>query len=215
MKRALAVLGGALAIGALAVFPVGATAPTGHKVDVCHRTGSVDGGNQHNGYSFINVDIASAGYPDGLETTSGHVAHTQIGNGPGPDIIPAYTYEEVEPAFVFPGLNLDYVFDNGQTGAEVLANGCTFKETSPSPTPTETTPPPSTSTTPPPSSSTSTTPPPSTETSNPPPPSHGPRPSPTAFTGVGDTAFKFGGIGLLLAAAGAAALRVGSRKKVS
>jgi len=213
MKRALAVLGGALAIGVLTVAPAVATAPTGHKVDVCHRTGSVDGGNQHNGYSFINVDIASAGYPDGLETTSGHVAHTQIGNGPGPDIIPAYTYDEVEPAFVFPGLNLDYVFDNGQTGAEVLANGCTFKETSPSPTPTET--PSPTSTTPPPSSSTSTTPPPSTETSNPPPPSHGPRPSPTAFTGVGDTAFKFGGIGLLLAAAGAAALRVGSRKKVS
>ena len=45
MKRALAVLGGALAIGAFATTPAVATAPTGHKVDVCHRTGSVDGGN--------------------------------------------------------------------------------------------------------------------------------------------------------------------------
>jgi len=31
--------------------------------------------------------------------------------------------------FTYPGKGLDYVFANGQTGAEVLAAGCTFADT--------------------------------------------------------------------------------------
>jgi len=58
----------------------------------------------------------------------GHTGHGQIGNGPGPDIIPAYdAYAKVQgqwEPFSFPGLNLDYVFSDGTTGAEFLANGC-------------------------------------------------------------------------------------------
>lgn len=189
-----------------------ATAPTGHMVTICHRTGSVAGGNQHNGYSIITVDIASAGYPDGLDTTSGHVAHTQIGNGPGPDLIPAYEYQPAQgDLFTFPGINLDYVFTDGETGAQVLEAGCLFKEASPTPTPS-------------PSETESPTPTP-TESSKPPkppksplpPPLAGhntPPPSPTAFTGFGSTGTTYAGIGLLLAGLGATALRISSRKKI-
>jgi hypothetical protein len=97
-------LGGMLALAAaLTVFPsaVMATQPTGHKVDICHATDS-----DTNPYVAENVDIASAGYPDGA---TGHAGHT------GPvwsaglkadkikwgDIIPPYTYDD----FSFPGLN--------------------------------------------------------------------------------------------------------------
>ena len=114
----------------LAVSPASATQTDpndGHKITLCHRTGSADGGELKNGYNEITVDIASSGLVRG-----GHTDHEQIGNGPGPDIIPAYeafkrVQGEWEP-FSFPGLNLDYVFPDGTTGAEFLANGCDYNE---------------------------------------------------------------------------------------
>lgn len=119
----------ALLLGALSIgfaLPASAT-PTDpnedHKVTICHRTGSADGGELKNGYNEITVDIASSGLVKG-----GHTGHEQIGNGPGPDIIPAYeAYAKVMGEWVefsYPGLNLDYVFEDGTTGAEFLANGC-------------------------------------------------------------------------------------------
>lgn len=111
-------------------------------VTLCHRTGSTDGGNQHNGYDIITVDITSAGQ---AATARGHNSHEQVGNGPGPDIIPAYEYVGRDGSvFDYPGKGLDFVFANGETGAEVLAAGCTFAESTPTPTtPPPTTPPPS------------------------------------------------------------------------
>lgn len=115
--------------GVIAFAPSASATPTNpnedHKVTVCHRTGSADGGELKNGYNEITVDIASSGYVKG-----GHTGHEQVGNGPGPDIIPAYeAFAKVkgkwEP-FSFPGLNLDYVFADGTTGAEFLANGCDY-----------------------------------------------------------------------------------------
>lgn len=147
-------------------------APEGHvPVTLCHRTGSVDGGNQHNGYDIITVDIASAGQASGAH---GHDGHEQVGNGPGPDIIPAYSWtypngpHEGE-TINYPGKGLDWVFDDGTTGAEFLANGCQLPEDTPTETPPPTTPPP---TTPPPTTPPPTTPPPTSPppTSTTPPP---------------------------------------------
>jgi hypothetical protein len=88
-----------------------ASKPPDHTVTLCHRTGSADGGNQHEGYSIITVDIASVA---NAKDVRGHDSHDQIGNGPGGDIIPSFTYGD----FTYPGKNLD----NG--GLETLAAGC-------------------------------------------------------------------------------------------
>jgi hypothetical protein len=108
-----------------------ATAPNpDHKVTLCHRTGSAT-----NPYVVITTDIASDGYVKG-----GHDQHEQVGNGLGGDIIPAYEYVSKKDGSVFdyPGKNLDFVFPNGETGAEVLAAGCVLTDESPSPSPSET-----------------------------------------------------------------------------
>ena len=56
----------------------------GHKVTICHRTGSATGGNTGAGYSIITVDVAAI---DG-EGASDHDGHNQTGNGPDGDVIP-------------------------------------------------------------------------------------------------------------------------------
>lgn len=88
-----------------------ASKPPNHKVTLCHRTGSATGGNQHNGYSIITVDIASVA---NAKDARGHDHHDHVGNGPVGDIIPVYTYG----TFTYPGKNLD----NG--GQQFLDNGC-------------------------------------------------------------------------------------------
>lgn len=107
MKKILALLASVvLVVGVATSATATNTDPNeGHKVTICHRTGSATGGNQHNGYDIITVDIASSGYVQG-----GHTNHEQVGNGPGGDVIPAYDAwakdgkEWVE--FHFPGKNL-------------------------------------------------------------------------------------------------------------
>ena len=132
MRKWLTVLPvvGALALAGQALATQGGGGHT--PVTLCHRTGSTDGGNMHNGYSLITVDITSAGQ---AATAHGHDDHEQVGNGPGPDIIPAYTYDDGETVFEYPGKGLDYVFADGTTGAEFLENGCQFNEPEPSPSP--------------------------------------------------------------------------------
>jgi hypothetical protein len=124
-------LGGVLAIAG----PANATKTdpnADHKITLCHRTGSAEGGELKNGYNEITVDIASSGYVKG-----GHTNHEQVGNGPGPDIIPAYDAyakdgkEWVE--FSFPGKGLDWVFTDGTTGQEFLDNGCQLNNPKPDP----------------------------------------------------------------------------------
>ncbi len=96
-----------------------ATAPPDHKVTICHRTGSVAGGNTHIGYSIITVDIASSGF-----VRAGHHLHEQVANGPGGDIIPAYDYTRADGSvFHYPGKNLTTSI-GGPTGEQILANGC-------------------------------------------------------------------------------------------
>jgi hypothetical protein len=107
---ALVTVAGLVLLGA-GVTSAQASKPPDHQVTLCHRTGSVDGGNQQDGYSIITVDIASVA---NARNVRGHDSHDQVGNGPGGDIIPSFTYGD----FTYPGKNLD----NG--GAEILANGC-------------------------------------------------------------------------------------------
>jgi LPXTG-motif cell wall-anchored protein len=135
MKWKLAITGAVLGVVMLPLAASATPPDPGHKVTLCHRTGSAT-----NPYIVITTDIASDGYVKG-----GHTGHEQIGNGLGPDIIPAYEYVAKNgDVFDFPGKSLDFVFPNGETGAEVLAAGCVLTSESPTPTPTETTPPPTT-----------------------------------------------------------------------
>lgn len=172
--------------GVILCSPANATKPNpDHKVTLCHRTGSAT-----NPYVVITTDIASDGYVKG-----GHNEHEQVGNGLGGDIIPAYEYTDVEGGvFSYPGKNLDFVFPNGETGAEVLAAGCVLTDSSPSPTPTDS-PTPTETVTPPTSTST----PPVVTVTPPAPNKHtGSAPKRTAFTG-GEWVAPTIAIGLLLA----------------
>src|SRR5450759_2511258 len=117
----LATVTGLVLLGA-GITTAQATSPPDHKVTLCHRTGSLAGGNMHNGYSIITVDIASVA---NAKDARGHDSHNQIGNGPGGDIIPSYTYG----TFTYPGKNL---LVNG--GAAFLAAGCKSVTSAPSTT---------------------------------------------------------------------------------
>ena len=95
--RKLAAVFGAAALTFGAVGAVSATAPTHHKITICHATSS-----ETNPYTSPTVDIASAGYPD---NTSGHASHGRDGVWyPGAkadgfdwgDIIPPYTYDDFQ-----------------------------------------------------------------------------------------------------------------------
>ena len=115
---AVAALG--LALGGAAAMTAQAAPAPGMDVTLCHRTGSADGGNQKNGYDKITVNINSV---EAATDAKGHATeNNQVGNGPGGDIIPAYTYvytkDGVTASYDFPGLNL------GGTGQAFLNNGC-------------------------------------------------------------------------------------------
>ncbi len=130
-KRLLAALALVALMGFGATAALATSGGGGHTaVTLCHRTGSVAGGNQHNGYDLITVDISSVA---SAKSARGHDGHDQVGNGPGGDIIPVFTYTAVHgpdagQTFTYPGKNLDFVFANGDTGAQVLAAGCTFSQ---------------------------------------------------------------------------------------
>lgn len=95
-----------------------------HKVTLCHRTGSASGGNQHNGYDLITVDIASSGLVKG-----GHAGHEQIGNGPGGDLIPPYdAYAKVKGEWV----KFSYA---GKGDWFLIASGCAADSSSSPPPP--------------------------------------------------------------------------------
>ena len=78
MKRLLlAALSAVLVIGTVFALAGAASATntdpnSDHKVTLCHRTGSVAGGELKNGYNEITVDIASSGLVKG-----GHTNHEQ------------------------------------------------------------------------------------------------------------------------------------------
>src|SRR5665647_2656683 len=112
------------AVTALGLVLSGAVATTaqadnvgGQMETICHRTGSADGGNQHNGYSVITVSINS------IFKTKGHDSHNHIGNGPVGDIIPAFDY----------GNDQHYDGKNLTGNEDFLKNGCNNGEQPPPP----------------------------------------------------------------------------------
>src|SRR3954471_2876006 len=90
MRKLLLVAG----VSAVVILPLHAVLATqnggGHiPITLCHRTGSEAGGNQHNGYELITIDLSAVA---GINRFRAHDHHEQVGNGPGPDIIPPATY---------------------------------------------------------------------------------------------------------------------------
>lgn len=130
MKIARVRMGVLVTVTGLVLMGAGVTAAQAtkpapnHKVTLCHRTGSATGGNLHNGYTLITVDIASVANATNVR---GHDNHNQIGNGPGGDIIPSYTYK----TFTYPGKNV------GNGGQAFLDNGCKKVERKTPTTPTK------------------------------------------------------------------------------
>lgn len=93
------------------------SAGAGHQpVTICHRTGAAT-----NPYVVITIDAEGV--------VNGHIDHTQIGNGEGPDIIPVFRYKGATYS-----QNLGTSVD-GVSGSAILANGCVIPEPTPSPTP--------------------------------------------------------------------------------
>ena len=118
-RTTVVILAGVVLLGTGVATAQASKPALNHKVTLCHRTGSAEGGNTHDGYSIITVDIASVA---NTKDVRGHDSHGQIGNGPGGDIIPSFTY----PSFTYPGKNL------GSGGAAFLENRC--RETDAPPT---------------------------------------------------------------------------------
>jgi hypothetical protein len=114
-RRSLLLIGTVFGLGLLCfmlgggVLVASATQPPGHKVTICHATGSTT-----NPMVEITVDIASSGYLVG-----GHNFHAK-------DIIPPYTYG----SFSYPGKNWT------AEGQAILRNHCKAPANpSPSPSP--------------------------------------------------------------------------------
>ncbi len=85
----------------------------GHKVTLCHGTGSAS-----NPFVTITVDVAASGLQ------GGHANH-------GNDIIPSFTYvDNQNVTHTYAGKNLSTMY-SGATGSAVLANGCKVPDTPP------------------------------------------------------------------------------------
>lgn len=116
MKRILAAAFMVLGLILVTVPVASATAKNDDNVTICHRTASVAGGNQHNGYDLITVD------PDSILKTNGHDTHEQQGNGPGGDLIPPFHYDYSKGPHHFVG---DYP---GKGDWSLIETGCAAPE---------------------------------------------------------------------------------------
>lgn len=118
LGRKVSMAAGAGVLTMVGIVGANADTPSGNHVTICHRTGSAS-----NPYIAISPDV------EGI--IEGHLEHEQAGNGPGGDIIPAFTYNGVTYS-----KNMDAEFPGGLTGAMIVARGCEFlAEGTPTPTP--------------------------------------------------------------------------------